>query len=50
MDWSVDVYKRQAYTFVASVTEQIKMEEIAQNQKMDMQLLRYDKDGCLMLV
>ena len=39
-----------AYTFVASVTEQIKMEEIAQNQKMDMQLLRYDKDGCLMLV
>ena len=39
-----------AYTFVASVTEQIKMEEIAQNQKMEMQLLRYDKDGCLMLV
>ena len=39
-----------AYTFVASVTEQIKMEEIARNQKMDMQLLRYDKDGCLMLV
>ncbi len=39
-----------AYTFVASVTEQIKMEEIAQNQKMEMQLLRYDRDGCLMLV
>ena len=39
-----------AYTFVASVTEQIKMEEIAQNQKMEMQLLRYDKDGCLMLI
>ena len=39
-----------AYTFVCSVTEQIKMEEIAQNQKMDMQMLRYDKDGCLMLV
>ena len=39
-----------AYTFVASVTEQIKMEEISQNQKMEMQLLRYDKDGCLMLV
>ena len=39
-----------SYTFVASVTEQIKMEEIAQNQKMEMQLLRYDKDGCLMLV
>jgi ATP-dependent RNA helicase DeaD len=39
-----------AYTFVTSVTEQIKMEEIAQRQKMEMQLLRYDKDGCLMLV
>ena len=39
-----------AYTFVTSVTEQIKMEEIVQNQKMEMQLLRYDKDGCLMLV
>ena len=39
-----------AYTFVTSVTDQIKMEEIARNQKMDMQLLRFDKDGCLMLV
>ena len=39
-----------AYTFVASVTDQIKMDEIASNQKMDMQVLKYDKDGCLMLV
>ncbi len=39
-----------AYTFVASVTEQIRMEEIARNQKMEIQLLRYDADGCLMLV
>ena len=39
-----------AYTFVATITEQIKIEEIAQNQQMEMRLLRYDKDGCLMLV
>ena len=39
-----------SYTFVASVTEQIKMQEIATNQRMEMQLLRYDKDGCLMLI
>ena len=32
------------------IRDRIKMEEIARNQKMDMQLLRYDKDGCLMLV
>ena len=38
-----------AYTFVASVTDQIKMDEIAQAQKMEMQLLKYDKDGCLMI-
>ncbi len=35
--------------FVASVTDQIKMDEIAQAQKMEMQLLKYDKDGCLMI-
>ncbi|MBR1781615.1 MAG: DEAD/DEAH box helicase [Oscillospiraceae bacterium] len=39
-----------AYTFVASITDQIKMDEISRNQKMEMSLLRYDKDGCLMLV
>ena len=38
-----------AYTFVASVSDQIKMDEIAQAQKMEMQLLKYDKDGCLMI-
>jgi hypothetical protein len=26
------------------------MEEISTNQKMELQRLRYDKDGCLMLV
>ena len=39
-----------AYTLVASVTESIKMRDIARNTKADIQLLRYDKDGCLMLV
>ncbi len=39
-----------AYTFVSSVTEQIRMEEIARNQKMEMTLLRYDRDGCLLPV
>jgi ATP-dependent RNA helicase DeaD len=38
-----------AYTLVASVTESIKMRDIARNTKADIQLLRYDKDGCLML-
>ncbi len=39
-----------AYTLVASVTESIKMRDIARNTKADIQLLRYDRDGCLMLV
>ena len=39
-----------AYTLVASVTESVKMRDIARNTKADIQLLRYDKDGCLMLV
>ncbi len=39
-----------AYTFVSSVTEQLKMDEIASNHKMDIQLLRYDSDGCLLPV
>jgi ATP-dependent RNA helicase DeaD len=39
-----------AYTFVASVTDRIKMDEIASNQKMEMQTLKYDEDGCLILL
>lgn len=39
-----------AYTLVSSVTESIKMKDIAKNTRADVQLLRYDKDGCLMLV
>ena len=39
-----------AYTLMASVTESVKMRDIARNTKAEIQLLKYDKDGCLMLV
>ena len=39
-----------AYTLMASVTESVKMRDIARNTKADIQLLKYDQDGCLMLV
>ena len=39
-----------SYTLVASVTEAVKMRDIARNARMDIQLLKYDKDGCLTLV
>ena len=35
---------------MASVTESVKMRDIARNTKAEIQLLKYDKDGCLMLV
>ena len=38
-----------AYTLSPPSPDQIKMDEIAQAQKMEMQLLKYDKDGCLMI-
>ncbi|MBQ3090110.1 MAG: DEAD/DEAH box helicase [Oscillospiraceae bacterium] len=39
-----------AYTFIATVTEEIKLGEIIRSQKFDVQTLKYDEDGCLMLV
>ena len=39
-----------AYTLMASVTESVKMRDIARNTRMEIQLLKYDKDGCLMVV
>ena len=39
-----------AYTLVASVTESIKMRDIIRTIRADVQLLKYDEDGCLMLV
>ena len=39
-----------SYTLMASVTESVKMRDIARNTRMEIQLLKYDKDGCLMLV
>ena len=39
-----------AYTFVVTVTEAIMMDDIIKNQRYDVQTLRFDEDGCLMLV
>ena len=39
-----------SYTFVSNITEGIRMDEIVRNTKADIQRLKYDKDGCLMLV
>ena len=39
-----------AYTFVATVTESVRMDEIVRNTKAEVQRLKYDQDGCLMLV
>lgn len=39
-----------SYTLMASVTEAVKMRDIARNTKAEIQLLKYDQDGCLMLV
>ena len=37
-----------AYTLMATVTEAVKMRDIARNTRTQIQLLKYDKDGCLM--
>ena len=39
-----------AYTLMATVNEAVKMRDIARNTRTQIQLLKYDKDGCLMLV
>lgn len=39
-----------AYTFIANVTEGIRMDDIMRNTKAEVQRLKYDKDGCLMPV
>ena len=39
-----------AYTLMSSVTESIKMRDIIRTIRADVQLLKYDEDGCLMLV
>ena len=39
-----------SYTLMASVTETVKMRDIARNTRAEIQLLKYDKDGCLVLV
>ena len=39
-----------AYTFVSNITEGIRMNEIVRNTRAEVQRLKYDADGCLMLV
>ena len=39
-----------AYTLVASVTESVKMRDIIRTIRAEVQRLKYDEDGCLMLV
>ena len=39
-----------AYTFVSTVTESVRMDDIVRNTKAEIQWLKYDQDGCLMLV
>ena len=39
-----------SYTLMASVTESVKMRDIARNTRAEIQLLKYDKDGCLILI
>ncbi|HIT01445.1 MAG TPA: DEAD/DEAH box helicase [Candidatus Enterenecus merdae] len=39
-----------AYTLAATVTEAVRMRDIARNTRMDIRLLKYDQDGCLTLV
>ncbi len=39
-----------AYTLVATVPEAVKMRDIARNTRMEIRLLKYDKDGCLLLM
>ncbi|MCD8147940.1 MAG: DEAD/DEAH box helicase [Clostridiales bacterium] len=38
-----------AYTFCASISDAIKMDEIEKNQRFDIQKLAFDEDGCLIL-
>ena len=39
-----------AYTLVGSITEGVHMDGIAKNARLDITLLKYDEDGCLMVV
>ena len=39
-----------AYTLMATPNDSVKMRDIARNTRADVKTLKYDKDGCLMLV
>ena len=39
-----------SYTFISTISEGIRMDDIVRNTRAEVQRLKYDKDGCLMLV
>ena len=39
-----------SYTFIGTITEEIKLNEIIRSQKFNVKTLKYDDDGCLMLL
>ncbi|MCD7756770.1 MAG: DEAD/DEAH box helicase [Clostridiales bacterium] len=39
-----------SYTFVSTITDEVKMDQIQKNQRFDIQKLAFDEDGCLNLV
>ncbi|MCC8098675.1 MAG: DEAD/DEAH box helicase [Clostridiales bacterium] len=39
-----------SYTFVSTITDAVKMDQIQKNQRFDIQKLEFDEDGCLNLV
>ena len=39
-----------AYTFIATISEGLRMDDIIRNTRSEVQRLKYDKDGCLMLL
>ena len=39
-----------SYTFVSTISEGIRMDDIIRNTRAEIQLLKYDADGCLMLI
>ncbi|MCD8160691.1 MAG: DEAD/DEAH box helicase [Clostridiales bacterium] len=39
-----------SYTFVSTITDEVKMDQIQKNQRFEIQKLAFDEDGCLNLV
>jgi ATP-dependent RNA helicase DeaD len=39
-----------SYTFCATITDEVKMDQIVKNQRYEVHKLKFDEDGCLMQV